>query len=258
MSILRTILENKLLEVEEARGRIPLAALKERLNNAPLHRPFAAALRRTEISVIAEIKKASPSRGILVRDFDHRKLADEFKRGGASALSVLTDKKYFQGDPAFLIEIRDTVDLPLLRKDFIIDEYQVYESKLLGADAILLIVKALSRDQLERLHEAALSINLEVLVETHTREEIAEANRIGAGMIGINNRDLESFEVSLNRSLELRHYIRPEALAVSESGIQTAEDRVKLKNAGFQAILVGEGLVMRGNPAEALQDLVRK
>lgn len=257
MSILQTILENKLLEVEEAKGRLSLAALKERLIGAPPHRPFAAALRRTEISVIAEIKKASPSRGILVSDFDHRRLAGEFKRGGASALSVLTDRKYFQGDPTFLMDIRDTVDLPLLRKDFIIDEYQVYESKLLGADAILLIVKALTREQLERLHAAALSIDLEVLVETHTREEIDEANRIGAGMIGINNRDLESFEVSLDRSLELRHSIRPGALAVSESGIQTAGDRIKLNNAGFQAILVGEGLVMRGNPAEALQDLVR-
>ena len=257
MSILQTILEQKRVEVEEAKGRIPLKALKDRLNDAPFHRPFADSLRSKEFAVIAEIKKASPSRGILVRDFDHRKLAREFRSGGAAALSVLTDAKFFQGDPRFLMEIREMVDLPLLRKDFIIDEYQVYESKLLGADAILLIVKALSRDQLERLHSLARAIGLEVLVETHTREEIEQANGISADLVGVNNRDLESFDVSLDRSLMLRQYIRQEALAVSESGIRSTEDGIKLKNAGFRAILVGEGLVTRGNPTEALQDLVR-
>lgn len=257
MSILQTILEQKRVEVEEAKGRISLKSLKDRLNDAPFRRPFADALRSREFAVIAEIKKASPSRGILVRDFDHRKLAREFRSGGAAALSVLTDAKFFQGDPRFLMEIRETVDLPLLRKDFIIDEYQIYESKLLGADAILLIVKALSPDQLARLDSLAHAIGLEVLVETHTREEIEQANGISAELIGVNNRDLESFDVSLDRSLMLRQYIRQEALAVSESGIRSTEDGIKLKNAGFRAILVGEGLVTRGNPTEALQDLVR-
>ena len=257
MSILQTILEQKHLEVEEAKRRIPLQVLKDRLKAAPSHRPFADSLRNKEFAVIAEIKRASPSRGILVPNFDHRKLAEEFRSGGAAALSVLTDAKFFQGDPKFLMEIREAVDLPLLRKDFIMDEYQIYESKLLGADAILLIVKALPQDQLERLHSEARSIGLEVLVETHTREEIEQANGISAELIGINNRDLESFDVSLNRSLTLRQYIRQEALAVSESGIQSTDDGIKLRNAGFRAILVGEGLVARGNPTKALQDLVR-
>lgn len=257
MNTLQTILDHKRAEVNEAREKVPLSLLQERLSHAPAHRPFADTVRARRLAVIAEIKKASPSKGILVQDFDHRRLAVQFQQGGASALSVLTDRHFFQGDPSFLMDLRELVGLPLLRKDFILDEYQVYESKVLGADAILLIVRALSPEALRSLHATARAIGLEVLVETHSREEIEIANGIGAEMIGVNNRDLETFTVSLNRSLELRSYIPSDVLAVSESGIQTADDADLLMNAGFHAILVGEGLVLRDNPAETLQHLVR-
>ncbi|MEK6755740.1 MAG: indole-3-glycerol phosphate synthase TrpC [Bacteroidota bacterium] len=256
MNILETILEHKRREVTDVRRLISPEEIRELASRANTIRPFSKALRSHEISLIAEIKKASPSRGLLVKNFDHKVLAIELERGGAQALSVLTDRKFFQGDNRFVQEIKELVGLPVLRKDFIIDEYQVYESKAIGADAILLIVKALHTQLLRSLYECATSLGLSVLVETHTAHEIAEANALGADIIGINNRDLTTFDVSLQRSLELRALIRPGAIAVSESGIQTPTDVRKLKEAGFDAVLVGERLVTKADIAEAVRDLL--
>jgi indole-3-glycerol phosphate synthase len=253
MNVLETIMEHKRREIAEACLLAPLEEIKERARQVSNVRPFPKALRPKPIALIAEIKKASPSRGLLVSEFDHRALAMEFEQGGARALSVLTDRKFFQGEPRFIQEIKSLVQLPILRKDFIIDEYQVYESKAIGADAILLIVRALDEGQLRSLYELAQLLELHVVVETHSAEEILVANALKAEVIGINNRDLATFEISLARSLKLRGLIRPGAVAVSESGIRTPEDIGRLAEAGFDAILVGEGLVADGEGARTLR-----
>ncbi|MBI3788104.1 MAG: indole-3-glycerol phosphate synthase TrpC, partial [Ignavibacteriales bacterium] len=220
-------------------------------------RPFDKALRTSGVSVIAEVKKASPSKGVLVKDFDHLAIAQDYEKAGANALSVLTDAPFFQGEKRFIAEIKEAISLPILRKDFIIDEYQVYESKVIGADAILLIVKALDIPSLRTLYECAQSIELSILVEAHTKQEVEIANSIGATIIGINNRDLNTFEVSVEHSVQLRPLIRSGALAVSESGIKSSGDVSALRKAGFDAILIGEGLVTNNNEINVLQELIR-
>ncbi|HAL55994.1 MAG TPA: indole-3-glycerol phosphate synthase TrpC [Bacteroidetes bacterium] len=256
MGILEQILEQKRKEVSAARLTLPMEELRERAASVSGIRPFPDALNRNGFAVIAEIKKASPSKGLLAEEFDPVVFATEYERGGARALSVLTDRCFFQGDVRFIAAIKKATNLPILRKDFIIDEYQLYESKLIGADAILLIVRALDVDSLDWLAECAKSIGLSVLFETHTKEEIDIANSLHADMIGINNRDLTTFDVSLQRSLELRQFIPPAVLAVSESGIRTHNDVAQLKAAGFDAILVGEGLVTRSDKVSALKELI--
>jgi indole-3-glycerol phosphate synthase len=249
-------LADKRKEVNEARKIATMEMLAERARASHPPRSFKQALRNVPFALIAEIKRASPSKGLLVKEFDHRELAVEFERGGASALSVLTDKKYFGGDPSFISQIKELVGLPILRKDFIIDEYQVYESRTLGADAILLIVNALSVDQLRKFSDCAASLGMAALVETHTEKDIETANSIGAEIIGINNRDLSSFAVSLETSLTLRRFIRTDAVAVSESGINSAGDMRRLREAGFQAALIGEGLVTRPDRSAALREFI--
>ena len=256
MSILETILEHKRREVDDSRRSVPLEELRRRIQNVAGTRGFARALSAKGMSVIAELKKASPSRGVLVEDFDPVRLARDCERGGARALSVLTDQRFFQGEGGFIREIKEAVGLPILRKDFIVDEYQIAESRDLGADAILLIAKALSPDLLRRLYESARSLGLDALVETHTASEVALANSIGADLIGINNRDLATFEVSLNRSIELGPSVRAGAIAVSESGIQSSADIRALRDAGFGAVLVGEAIMKGGNVTEALRRLI--
>jgi len=193
-----------------------------------------------------------------VQDFDHKTLAVEFQSGGASALSVLTDKKYFGGDASFIRDVKEKVDLPVLRKDFILDEYQVYESRAIGADAILLIVRSLSVAELRSFHDLAASLGMGVLVEAHSKEEIAIANSIGAEIIGINNRDLSTFQVSIATSTDLFSHIDKRALGVSESGIFTRCDVLALQNVGFRAALVGEALATRENRAAAVRDLLSR
>lgn len=257
MSILDDILIQKRKEVESARRLVPLEKLKEEAFAKGGIRSFDKALRTSGISVIAEVKKASPSRGVIVSDFDHLAIARDYEKAGANALSVLTDAPFFQGEKRFIAEIKGICSLPILRKDFILDEYQVYESKVIGADAILLIVKALDIYSIRTLHDCAQSLDLSVLVEAHTKEEIEAANSIGAAIIGINNRNLDTFEVSVGHSLGLRSFIRAGAIAVSESGIKSSQDVSALRKAGFDAILVGEGLVANSNKNNTLQELVR-
>ncbi|PTY00034.1 indole-3-glycerol phosphate synthase TrpC [Verrucomicrobia bacterium LW23] len=217
-----------------------------------------ALARGDEIGLIAEIKKASPSAGIIAADFNPINQAREYARGGAHALSVLTDETFFQGKLHYLRDVRQQVELPLLRKDFIINDLQVYESVVAGADAILLIVAALSDDDLLRLHDLARTLQLEVLVEVHNMEEMDRALEIGPTMVGINNRNLRTFEVDLAVTEELVDEIPAECVAVSESGIRTGEDVRRLRRAGANAILVGETLMRAQNLQAKMVELLLK
>jgi indole-3-glycerol phosphate synthase len=256
VTVLDTILDDKRKEVAESKRSLGIVQIESVARDAAPPRPFKKSLEQVPFALIAEIKKASPSRGTLLKDFDHRKLAIEFQSGGASALSVLTDRKYFGGDPSFIRDVKEVVNLPVLRKDFILDEYQVYESRAIGADAILLIVRALSPADLKRLYDLAASLGMGILVETHTEVEIEIANSIGAEIIGINNRDLGTFEVNIKTSVDLCSHIDKRAIAVSESGITSGRDVLTLQSAGFKAALVGEGIVTREDRTSAVRELI--
>jgi indole-3-glycerol phosphate synthase len=219
-------------------------------------RDFAAALRSKRPAIISEIKKASPSKGVLVEDFRPAELARQYEQGGAAALSVLTDREFFQGSPDDLRAARAACTLPVLRKDFTLTEYHVLEAAALGADAILLIVAILDDAELRGLRELAAGYGMAVLVEAHTAHELDRALRSGAAMVGINNRDLNTFHVSLDTSIALAKDIPSGVIKVSESGIFTAEDIRRLMDARFDAFLVGEHLVKSGDAAQALRELV--
>jgi indole-3-glycerol phosphate synthase len=236
-SFLETILEEKRREV---------AALKvmSRGSRPWPKRAFVKALDKAgELTVIAEIKKASPSKGLICKDFDPKKIAGRYEKGGASALSVLTDRKFFQGHTDFLMTAREAVGLPVLRKDFIIDPLQVEETVRMGADAMLLIAEALSGSQLRDLYQAALELDLEVLIELHGAKQLDKVMKVNPPVIGINNRDLFTFVTDLNVSIDLIKHIPKEILVVSESGIKNRKDAEKLKSAGVKALLVGESLM---------------
>jgi indole-3-glycerol phosphate synthase len=222
-------------------------------------RPFRAALQLgDQVSIIAEVKKASPSAGIIAADFNPLSQAREYARGGAHTLSVLTDEKYFQGHLSYLRQIREQVELPLLRKDFIVHELQIYESVIAGADAILLIVAGLDDAQLQALYDQAKACQLDVLVEVHNLEEMDRALEVGADMIGINNRNLKTFAVDLATTEELAEEIPSDAVAISESGIRTAEDVRRVRACGINAVLVGETLMRAKNVPEKLAELLLK
>jgi indole-3-glycerol phosphate synthase len=257
MTILAKILAQKEREIEEGLRRVSLMEMRRRAQEVGLLRPFRKALLAADFAIIAEVKKASPSRGVMVTDFHPTRIAREYSDGGAHALSVLTDREYFRGDPAYLAQIKVVTALPLLRKDFIIDAYQVYESKALGADALLLIVKALEQKKLLDLYQCARSEGLDVLVEVHSASEVERAVTIGANMIGVNNRNLETFEVSLETSLRLKSLIPSDVVAISESGIRSKEDLQRLAEVGFHGVLVGESLITQPDRTKALRELVR-
>jgi indole-3-glycerol phosphate synthase len=222
-------------------------------------RPFRAGLQRNgEIAVIAEVKKASPSAGVIAADFNPLSQAREYARGGAHALSILTDEKYFHGSLAYLRQVREQVELPLLRKDFIVHELQVYESVVAGADAILLIVASLDDGPLRALYDCAKTCQLDVLVEVHDLREMDRALELGADLIGINNRNLKTFQVDLATTEELAEEIPNDAVGVSESGIRTVEDVRRVRAAGISAVLVGETLMRAKNVPEKLRELMLK
>lgn len=222
-------------------------------------RPFRAGLNRgDEIAVIAEVKKASPSAGIIAADFNPLSQAREYARGGAHALSVLTDEKYFHGHLAYLRQIRDQVDLPLLRKDFIVHELQIFESVVAGADAILLIVASLDDAKLRALYDCAKTCQLDVLVEVHDLREMDRALELGADLIGINNRNLKTFQVDLATTEELAEEIPSDVIGVSESGIKTGDDVRRVRAAGINAVLVGETLMRAKNVPQMLAELMLK
>ena len=231
----------------------------ERLAQAHSPRGFRRGLQNKSkhgTAIIAELKKASPSRGLIRADFDVRKLATEFEAAGAAALSVLTDQEYFQGSLAELQTASKSTSLPCLRKDFIIDEFQVLEARANRADAILLIVAALSDSELTKLRERALELELDILCEVHDAEELRRAADIGFDLIGVNNRDLRTFHVDLNTALRLADYFPTTALRIAESGIHSKDDLAKLRGAGYQAFLIGESLMKASSPKHALQELL--
>lgn len=260
MNTLKEILEHKRVEVVEKKSRVPLLHIVESLETAPETVSFADAIRShgmDELSCIAEIKKASPSKGTLVKYFAPEKIAQEYFAGGAKALSVLTDEKYFLGSPSYIKLIKEKVHLPVLRKDFIVDEYQIYESRVIGADAILLIVAALKESELLNFLNLAGELDLECLVECHTKSEIDRAVNCGAMMIGINNRDLRTSEISIETSLMLKRFIPNSTVSISESGIRNPHHVASLRQVGFDAILVGEYLMTQQNRVRALKELLQ-
>jgi indole-3-glycerol phosphate synthase len=245
MNHLKDILAVKRSEIEALRPRA--AELYEKARQRSDFRDFKSTLRRSEgrIRVIAEVKKASPSAGIIAASFDPVEISKNYESGGADAISILTDDQFFQGHLDYLAQVRATVALPLLRKDFILDELQIVQSVGAGADAILLIVAALSQKELIRLREVAASHRLYSLVEVHTSAEMNRALDAGASIIGINNRDLGTFTVDLSVTEKLSQEVPKEIVVISESGIKTADDAARMAECGIDAILVGEAL-MRG------------
>ena len=243
-------------QVEEARVRVPLGELQEAAERRTDRRDFAAALAGNSLRVIAELKRASPSRGLLRRRYRRREIAQAYESGGAAALSVLTEEQHFLGSLDDLAEVRKSVRLPVLRKDFIVDGYQVYESAAAGADALLLIVAALTDGDLRNHLEIAKRLRMDALVEVHTEEELVRALAAGAGIIGVNNRNLKTLEVDLETSLRLRAKIPPNCLAVSESGIATPAEARRLADAGYHAVLIGERFMMADDPGRELAALL--
>jgi indole-3-glycerol phosphate synthase len=217
--------------------------------------PFEKALSGDDVSFICEIKKASPSKGIIVNDLDHLRTAEEYQTAGASAISVLTEPFYFRGDDRHLKDISDAVAVPLLRKDFIVDEYMIYEAKLLGADAVLLICAALDERSLSEYIKIAHGLGLSVLAETHDENEVTAALNAGARIIGVNNRDLRTFDVDISISERLRPLVPKDAIFVSESGIRTPGDVDRLRKAGVNAVLIGEALMRSPDKQKELRRL---
>jgi indole-3-glycerol phosphate synthase len=257
MNILEKIASTKRGEVAKLQRERGLESLRASANSKPLTRPFQKAIQRPgRLSLIAEIKKASPSKGVLRPDFRPADIASSYEKAGAHAISVLTDMEYFQGSLEYLSLVRETVELPLLRKDFMIDPIQVYEAREAGADAILLIVAMLEKAKLFDLQTLARSLGLGVLVEVHDRAELETALSVGADLIGINNRNLKDFSVSLDVTKSLLPLCPSTMPVVSESGIVTRADAMDVKNVGASAVLVGESFMRCEDPGEAAKALM--
>jgi indole-3-glycerol phosphate synthase len=253
--ILDDILAARRLDVAAAKRRTPVRELETWPLYGEPRRGFSAALRGAAPTIIADVKKASPSRGVIRADFEPIAIARAYAAGGAAALSVLTEERFFQGRPEYLAEIRAAVALPLLRKDFLFDPYQLVEARAWGADAALLIVAALEPGQLAELLATATELGLDALTEAHSEGEVEIAAGAGARIIGINNRDLRTFVTTLDTAVRLRPRIPPGSTAVAESGIETAADVARLCSCGYDALLVGESLMRAPDPAAALRAL---
>src|SRR3989337_2689516 len=257
MTILGEIYKHKLGEVSENEKRIPVEALKEQIQEKQSTRSFGDALKSdNNIRIIAEIKKASPSLGIIRKDFNPVEIARIYEAGGAAAISVLTDEKFFQGNLSYLTDVKKSVNLPTLRKDFIVDVYQIYEARSAGADAILLIASLLSKEEMQRYLDLAGQLGMDCLVEVHTEAELKKVLQTNANIIGINNRDLATFKTDLGTTLRLRPMIPAEKILVSESGIKSRADVEKLKKEGVDAILVGETLMKSDDISSKLRELL--
>ena len=257
--ILEKIVAVKREEVALAKKRKPLELVRADALSRMVTRDFVGALRakreQGEAAVIAEIKKASPSKGLLRADFIPADIAQSYAENGAACLSVLTDKQFFQGSVDFLKQARASCDLPVLRKDFIVDAYQVYESRSMGADAILLIAACLDDAQMADFEAQARALDMAVLVEVHDREELLRALRLQTELIGINNRNLRTFDVSLDTTLSLLAEVPPGRIVVTESGIRTRADVLRMSEAGVGAFLVGEAFMRAEDPGQALSEL---
>ncbi len=254
--MLNRIVAQKVEEVKERKKGMPLSSLEEQIARQEAPLDFALALGGDHTRLIAEVKRASPSRGVLCSNFNPVEMAKTYAQGGAAAISVLTDEKHFQGSIDHLAAIRKEVKLPLLRKDFIIDPYQVYQSRANGADALLLIVAILSQEQLKELLLLSHSLGLKCLVEVHHEGEVEQALLSGAEIIGINNRDLNTFTTDLNTTRRLLPLIPAGRIVVSESGIKNRSDVARLKEWGVNTILVGEALVTASNVRNKMKELM--
>ena len=258
-TILKKILARKHEEIAERSALVSIAQLIEKAQSAEKPRGFAAALAAKlaagQSAVIAEIKKASPSKGVIREDFDPAAIAESYEQGGAACLSVLTDVDFFQGADEYLQMARSSTQLPVIRKDFIIDEYQIYEARAMGADCILLIVSALASEQLNQLHDAALSLGMDVLVEVHDEGELDIALTLDNPMVGINNRNLHSFEVSLQNTYKLLRKIPEGKIVITESGIHTPEDIASMREHHVHAFLVGEAFMRSDDPGARLSEM---
>jgi indole-3-glycerol phosphate synthase len=255
-TVLTRIIESRRAEVARRKRIMPEPVLRIAAGKAGAPRDFAGALARDQVNVIAEIKKASPSAGVLRRDFEPAALARGFERAGAAALSVLTEEENFQGALAHLRDASAAVGLPVLRKDFIVDTWQVWEARAANADSFLLIVAALDDAALTALLNLGRELGMEPLVEVHTADELERVLAAGAHIVGVNNRNLHTLEVRVETSLELVEMIPQDCITVSESGLRSAEDLRKLRAAGFDAFLIGESLMREAEPGGALQRLI--
>jgi len=255
---LERIVDSTGKSVAKRKSRVSLADLEKTISNLPSPKNFAAALKGDSIRLIAEIKRASPSKGLLCRDLDAAALARIYSQSGAAAISVLTESEYFAGSLADLETVRKEVDLPLLCKDFIIDHYQIYEARAHGADAVLLIAAVLTQRELRSLMKTAHSLGIAALVEIHNRQELENALGVSPGIIGINNRNLADFSIDLETTFSLRPLIPQGTVIVSESGIHSRDDVLRLQQAGVNAILVGEALVTSPDPSAKINELLSK
>lgn len=255
--ILEEIAARTVQRVAEEKAAVPLSEMKKRAEalDANTGFPFRKALSGNEISFICEVKRASPSKGLIAPDFPYLDIARDYERAGASAISCLTEPFWFKGRDEYLAEISNAVTIPVLRKDFTVDEYMIYQAKTLGASAVLLICSILSKEQLSEYLGIAHSLGLSALVETHDEDEVRTALSVGAGIIGVNNRDLRTFTVDINNSARLRKLVPPEVLFVSESGIKTAADIEALRSNGTNAVLIGETLMRSPDKKAALDEL---
>lgn len=258
-TILHRILARKREEVAERRPRNSLASLEQRIAEQSAVRGFAAAIAARAVAgqaaVIAEVKKASPSKGVICEAFQPAQIAASYQRGGAACLSVLTDVDFFQGSDTYLQQAREACDLPVLRKDFTVDPYQIVEARAIGADAVLLIVAALGQEQMRELAYTAAEVGVDVLVEVHDRAELERALELDTPLIGINNRDLHSFETRLETTLELLPYIPADRQVVTESGIHSVEDVALMRNHQVHCFLVGEAFMRADEPGDKLREM---
>ena len=259
MNILDKIVARKHEEVALAKRHISLADLQRKLENVPETRGFLKAL-QTQVNaqkpaVIAEVKKASPSKGIISPNFDPIMAAKRYEQSGASALSVLTDRDFFQGDDAYLEKIKQHVALPLLRKDFMVDEYQIYQSRYLGADCILLIVACLTDQQLSEYYALAGVLDMDALIEVHDEQEMHRALALSPRLLGVNNRNLKTFEVDIQTTLTLKQMAPADSLLVAESGLHTQQDIQIIMSHGVSSFLVGEAFMKTDDPGKALSEL---
>lgn len=256
-TILDKIVTEKLVEIARRKETISIDALKAQLSEAPPVRNFIQAIdAQNEVSLIAEVKKASPSKGIIRADFHPVSIAQSYESAGATCISCLTDEIFFQGKLEFLTAIREVSQIPILRKDFILDEYQVYEARVAGADAILLIAECLSESRLNQILEKAHELGMTALVELYEESNVEPVVRSGAKLIGVNNRDLRTFEVDLHHTIRMREKIPTDRLLVAESGIGENSEVELLHNAGIDAILVGESLMRQSDVQAAVRKLL--
>lgn len=256
-TVLDEIIEHKLKEVASAKAKTPFEELQSQLADAPPVRSFYKALSSgTNPGLIAEVKKASPSAGIIRDDFSPVEIAKTYESAGANCLSVLTDENFFQGHLDFLRQIRSEVSIPVMRKEFIIDRYQILEARVAGADCCLLIAECLDDAQLQDLHDYAHQLGMDTLIELYEPANLSRVLNTGGKLIGINNRDLRTFATSLEHTFELKKKIPDDVLLVSESGIRTHEDIVRLRNAGVGGVLVGESLMRKPDIGAAVKELM--